>query len=149
MSDSLITLNSSFPPLYPIQPGTVGSPFSMSGPITKVVKNDAYTAPRPPVPVAPTRPNPSMAATRSPAAALPVSRTLQQSTAQTSTAAPPAPQVNIHACICSSVYTPTLLLNACIIIQCNFHLRWMPEKPAKCRFVDILANRLIDSFDYL
>uniref|UniRef100_A0A8C3ANI9 DNA polymerase delta interacting protein 3 n=1 Tax=Cyclopterus lumpus TaxID=8103 RepID=A0A8C3ANI9_CYCLU len=53
----------------------------MSGPITKVVKNDTYTAPRPPVPVAPTRPNTSMASTRSSAAALqPVSRTLQQRT---------------------------------------------------------------------
>ncbi|XP_039978923.1 polymerase delta-interacting protein 3 [Xiphias gladius] len=73
--------------------GTVGSTFSMSAPITKVVKNDAYTAPRPPVPVAPTRPNTSMAATRSSAAALqPVSRTLQQSTAETSTTAPTPPQ---------------------------------------------------------
>ncbi|TMS14676.1 Polymerase delta-interacting protein 3 [Larimichthys crocea] len=44
------------------RPGSVGSTFSMSAPITKVVKNDAYTAPRPPVPVAPTRPNTSMAA---------------------------------------------------------------------------------------
>ncbi|XP_044036670.1 polymerase delta-interacting protein 3 isoform X1 [Siniperca chuatsi] len=75
------------------RPGTVGSSFSMSSPITKVVKNDAYTAPRPPVPVAPTRPNTSMAATRSSAAALqPVSRTLQQSTAETSTTAPTPPQ---------------------------------------------------------
>ncbi|XP_070779316.1 polymerase delta-interacting protein 3 [Enoplosus armatus] len=73
--------------------GTVGSSFSMSAPITKVVKNDAYTAPRPPVPVAPTRPNTSMAATRSSAAALqPVSRTLQQSTAETSTTVPAPPQ---------------------------------------------------------
>ncbi|XP_069005586.1 polymerase delta-interacting protein 3 isoform X2 [Embiotoca jacksoni] len=73
--------------------GTVGPPFSMSAPITKVVKNDAYTAPRPPVPVAPTRSNTSMAATRSSAAALqPVSRTLQQSTAETSTPAPALPQ---------------------------------------------------------
>lgn len=76
-----------------VRPGTVGSPFSMSAPITKVVKNDAYTAPRPPVPVAPTRPTTSMAATRSSAAALqPVSRTLQQSTAETSTTAPTPPQ---------------------------------------------------------
>ncbi|XP_049418029.1 polymerase delta-interacting protein 3 [Epinephelus fuscoguttatus] len=75
------------------RPGAVGSTFSMSAPITKVVKNDAYTAPRPPVPVAPTRPNPSMASTRPSAAALqPVSRTLQQSTAETSTAAPAPPQ---------------------------------------------------------
>ncbi|XP_051243385.1 polymerase delta-interacting protein 3 isoform X2 [Dicentrarchus labrax] len=73
--------------------GAVGSTFSMSAPITKVVKNDAYTAPRPPVPVAPTRPNTSMAAARSSAAALqPVSRTLQQSAAQTSTTAPTPPQ---------------------------------------------------------
>ncbi|XP_018523163.1 polymerase delta-interacting protein 3 [Lates calcarifer] len=73
--------------------GTVGSTFSMSAPITKVVKNDAYTAPRPPVPVAPTRPNTSMAANRSSAATLqPVSRTLQQSTAETSTTAPTPPQ---------------------------------------------------------
>uniref|UniRef100_A0A672YGQ4 RRM domain-containing protein n=2 Tax=Sphaeramia orbicularis TaxID=375764 RepID=A0A672YGQ4_9TELE len=65
----------------------------MSAPITKVVKNDAYTAPRPPVPVAPTRPSTSMSATRSSAAALqPVSRTLQQSTAETSTTpTPPQP----------------------------------------------------------
>ncbi|XP_034750866.1 polymerase delta-interacting protein 3 isoform X3 [Etheostoma cragini] len=75
------------------RPGTVGSAFSMSAPITKVVKNDAYTAPRPPVPVAPTRPNTSMAATRSSAAALqPVSRTLQQSPAETTTTAPAPPQ---------------------------------------------------------
>uniref|UniRef100_UPI003AABDB1F polymerase delta-interacting protein 3 n=1 Tax=Centroberyx gerrardi TaxID=166262 RepID=UPI003AABDB1F len=76
------------------RPGTMGSPFSMSAPITKVVKNDAYTAPRPPVPVAPTRPNPSTAAPRSSTAALqPVSRTLQQATAETSTTplAPPQP----------------------------------------------------------
>ncbi|MED6294024.1 hypothetical protein CHARACLAT_016642 [Characodon lateralis] len=72
--------------------GPVGSMFSMTAPITKVVKNDAYTAPRPPVPVAPTRPNTSTAAARSSAAALqPVSRTLQQSTAETSTAAPTPP----------------------------------------------------------
>ncbi|XP_008282750.1 polymerase delta-interacting protein 3 [Stegastes partitus] len=75
------------------RPGTGGSLFSMSAPITKVVKNDAYTAPRPPVPVAPTRPTTSMAAARSSAAALqPVSRTLQQSTAETSTTAPTPPQ---------------------------------------------------------
>uniref|UniRef100_A0A3P8T216 Polymerase (DNA-directed), delta interacting protein 3 n=1 Tax=Amphiprion percula TaxID=161767 RepID=A0A3P8T216_AMPPE len=73
--------------------GPVGSTFSMSAPITKVVKNDAYTAPRPPVPVAPTRPTTSMAAARSSAAALqPVSRTLQQSTAETSATAPTPPQ---------------------------------------------------------
>ncbi|KAM9843295.1 polymerase delta-interacting protein 3 [Aulostomus maculatus] len=72
---------------------TMGSTFSMSAPITKVVKNDTYTAPRPPVPVAPTRPNPGMAATRSsPAALQPVSRTLQQSTAETSTTPPTPPQ---------------------------------------------------------
>ncbi|XP_038550633.1 polymerase delta-interacting protein 3 [Micropterus salmoides] len=66
-----------------------GSSFSMSAPITKVVKNDAYTAPRPPVPVAPTRPSTSMAAARSsPAALQPVSRTLQQSPAESSTTAP-------------------------------------------------------------
>ncbi|XP_062294481.1 polymerase delta-interacting protein 3 [Scomber scombrus] len=75
------------------RPGTVGTPFSMSAPITKVFKNDAYTAPRPPVPVAPTRPNPSMTASRSSAAALqPVSRTLQQSTAETSKPPPAPPQ---------------------------------------------------------
>uniref|UniRef100_A0A8D0DCQ4 Polymerase (DNA-directed), delta interacting protein 3 n=1 Tax=Sander lucioperca TaxID=283035 RepID=A0A8D0DCQ4_SANLU len=86
-------LNSSFQFVYFIQPGTVGSTFSMSAPITKVVKNDAYTAPRPPVPVAPTRPNTSMAATRSSAAALqPVSRTLQQSPAEATTTAPAPPQ---------------------------------------------------------
>ncbi|XP_068433903.1 polymerase delta-interacting protein 3 [Clinocottus analis] len=75
------------------RPGSVGSTFSMSGPITKVVKNDAYTAPRPPVPVAPTRPNTNMAATRSSGAGLqPVSRTLQQITAETSSPAPATPQ---------------------------------------------------------
>ncbi|KAK5856675.1 hypothetical protein PBY51_008256 [Eleginops maclovinus] len=76
------------------RPGTMGSTFSMSGPITKVVKNDSYTAPsRPPVPVAPTRPNPNMSAGRPSAAALqPVSRTLQQSPAETSTPAPAPPQ---------------------------------------------------------
>ncbi|XP_042247700.1 polymerase delta-interacting protein 3 [Thunnus maccoyii] len=79
--------------VLPSRPGTVGSAFSMSAPITKVVKNDAYTAPRPPVPVAPTRPNTSMAATRSSAPALqPVSRTLQQSTAETSKTPPTPPQ---------------------------------------------------------
>ncbi|XP_007560316.1 polymerase delta-interacting protein 3-like [Poecilia formosa] len=73
--------------------GPAGSMFSMTAPITKVVKNDAYTAPRPPVPVAPTRPNTSTAAARSSAAALqPVSRTLQQSATETSTAAPTPPQ---------------------------------------------------------
>uniref|UniRef100_UPI0037E91144 polymerase delta-interacting protein 3 n=1 Tax=Semicossyphus pulcher TaxID=241346 RepID=UPI0037E91144 len=73
--------------------GTLGSTFSMSAPITKVVKNDAYTAPRPPVPVAPTRPTTSAAAARSSAAALqPVSRTLQQSTAEAITTAPTPPQ---------------------------------------------------------
>uniref|UniRef100_A0A665W2E2 Polymerase (DNA-directed), delta interacting protein 3 n=1 Tax=Echeneis naucrates TaxID=173247 RepID=A0A665W2E2_ECHNA len=73
--------------------GAAGNTFSMSAPITKVVKNDAYTAPRSPVPVAPTRPNTSMAANRSSAAALqPVSRTLQQNTADTSTTAPTPPQ---------------------------------------------------------
>ncbi|CAJ1075795.1 polymerase delta-interacting protein 3 [Xyrichtys novacula] len=75
------------------QSGALGSSFSMSAPITKVVKNDAYTAPRPPVPVAPTRPNTSAAAARSSAAALqPVSRTLQQSAAGASTTAPTPPQ---------------------------------------------------------
>ncbi|KAM9393045.1 polymerase delta-interacting protein 3 isoform 2-T2 [Pholidichthys leucotaenia] len=74
--------------------GAIGSTFSMSAPITKVVKNDAYTAPRPPVPVAPTRPNTSVAAARSSSAAAlqPVSRTLQQSTAGTSTTAQTPPQ---------------------------------------------------------
>uniref|UniRef100_A0A667WQK3 DNA polymerase delta interacting protein 3 n=2 Tax=Myripristis murdjan TaxID=586833 RepID=A0A667WQK3_9TELE len=72
----------------------MGSPFSMSAPITKMIKNDAYTAPRPPVPVAPTRPNPSPAASRSSTAALqPVSRTLQQTPGETSASplAPPQP----------------------------------------------------------
>lgn len=74
----------------------MGSAFSMSTPITKVVKNDAYTAPRPPVPVAPTRPNNSATATRSSAAPLqPVSRTLKQATAEASRTAPAPPQVRI------------------------------------------------------
>ncbi|CAL8273969.1 unnamed protein product [Lota lota] len=79
------------------RPGTMGSPFSMSAPITKVVKNDAYTAPRAPVPVAPTRPSPSPTAFRSSSAALkPVSRTLQQTPAVLSPppAAPPQPAVS-------------------------------------------------------
>ncbi|CAL1588719.1 unnamed protein product [Knipowitschia caucasica] len=64
------------------------SQFSLSSPITKVVKNDAYTAPRPPVPVAPTRPSTSTPASRPSGAALQqVSRTLQQSTTAPSTAA--------------------------------------------------------------
>ncbi|XP_035472233.2 polymerase delta-interacting protein 3 [Scophthalmus maximus] len=72
---------------------TTGSTFSMSAPITKVVKNDAYTAPRPPVPVAPTRSNSSMATARSSAAASqPISRSLKQNTAETSTTAPTPPQ---------------------------------------------------------
>uniref|UniRef100_A0A8C8BYQ5 RRM domain-containing protein n=1 Tax=Oncorhynchus tshawytscha TaxID=74940 RepID=A0A8C8BYQ5_ONCTS len=78
-----------------IQPGTLGCPFTMSAPITKVVKNDAYTAPRPPVPVAPTRPNPSVGASRSSTLALqPISRTLRQAgpTAETSSQPPPPPQ---------------------------------------------------------
>ncbi|XP_041719356.1 polymerase delta-interacting protein 3 [Coregonus clupeaformis] len=77
------------------RPGTLGSPFSMSAPITKVVKNDAYTAPRPPVPVAPTRPSPSVGASRSSASALqPISRTLQQAgpTAEPSSQPLPPPQ---------------------------------------------------------
>lgn len=98
------------------QPGTAGSAFSMSAPITKVVKNDAYTAPRPAVPVASPRPTTSLAATRSSAAALqPVSRTLQQSTAETSaTAPPPPPQVNPFIFICSSV----CVLSNCAHITC-------------------------------
>nr|XP_019961635.1 PREDICTED: polymerase delta-interacting protein 3 [Paralichthys olivaceus] len=73
--------------------GTIGSAFSMSAPITKVVKNDAYTAPRPPVPVTPARSNSSIAPPRSSAAALqPISRSLQQGTAVASTPAPAPPQ---------------------------------------------------------
>lgn len=71
----------------------------MSAPITKVVKNDAYSAPRPPVPVAPTRPTTSTAAPRPPAAAFKsVSRTLQHSPAQHSPA-PPPPKVNNLICV--------------------------------------------------
>ena len=74
----------------------MGSPFSMSGPITKVVKNDAYTAPQAPVPVAPTRPGPSPTAFRSSSAALkPVSRTLQQAPAALSPPPPAPPQVSL------------------------------------------------------
>lgn len=77
----------------------VGSASSfMSTPITKVVKNDSYTAPPPPplrplrpaVPVATARPHPNMAARPPSAAPPPVSRTLQQSTESSS--APPPPQ---------------------------------------------------------
>lgn len=89
------------PPSSHLQPSAMASTLSMSGPITKVVKNDAYTAPpRPPVPVAPTRPTSHtshtshMAASRAPPAALqPVSRTLQQNTAEASTTAATPPQV--------------------------------------------------------
>ncbi|XP_062263757.1 polymerase delta-interacting protein 3 [Platichthys flesus] len=73
--------------------GTLGSIFNMSSPITKVVQNDSYTAPRPPVPVTPIRSNSSIAPTRSSAAALqPISRSLQQSPAGASTTAPAPPQ---------------------------------------------------------
>ncbi|XP_077590407.1 polymerase delta-interacting protein 3 isoform X3 [Stigmatopora nigra] len=66
--------------------GLVSSQFAMSTPITKVVKNDAYSAPRPPVPIAPTRPTASTASPRPQATALkPVSRSLQQSSVQPST----------------------------------------------------------------
>ncbi|XP_062309990.1 polymerase delta-interacting protein 3 [Osmerus eperlanus] len=77
------------------RPGTLGSTFSMSAPITKVVKNDAYTAPRAPVPVAATRPTPSAGAASRPVAAAaasqPVSRTLQQATAPREASSPPTP----------------------------------------------------------
>ncbi|XP_030649435.1 polymerase delta-interacting protein 3 [Chanos chanos] len=75
------------------RPGTVGSGFSMSAPITKVVKNDAYTAPPPPVPVAPTRPSAvATAAARSSAAPLPpVSRTLVNPQQGGDTCAVPTP----------------------------------------------------------
>lgn len=77
--------------IYLIQSGTAGATFSMTSPITKVVKNEAYMCP--PVPVAPTRPNANLAVARSSAAAAlqPVSRTLQQCTAETSAAAAPTP----------------------------------------------------------
>lgn len=92
----------------------MGSTFSMSAPITKVVKNDAYTAPRPLVPAAPVRPSTSMSASRSSAAALQqVSRTLQQSTAATrpTTAAPQvkAPMNMIY------VKNGFLFLTVCVI----------------------------------
>nr|XP_046187767.1 polymerase delta-interacting protein 3-like isoform X1 [Oncorhynchus gorbuscha] len=77
------------------RPGTLGCPFTMSAPITKVVKNDAYTAPRPPVPVTPTRTNPSVGASRSSALDLqPISRTLRQAgpTAEPNSQPPPPPQ---------------------------------------------------------
>uniref|UniRef100_A0A3Q3IH13 Uncharacterized protein n=1 Tax=Monopterus albus TaxID=43700 RepID=A0A3Q3IH13_MONAL len=64
-------LNLTFSFLCFIQSGSVGLTFSMSAPITKVVKNDTYTAPRPPVPVAPARPSTSVAANRSSAAFTP------------------------------------------------------------------------------
>ncbi|KAL7829933.1 hypothetical protein AOLI_G00308180 [Acnodon oligacanthus] len=72
---------------------SAGTSFSMSTPITKVVKNDSYTAPSPPTPVAvpPTRPN-----TRPPAQTLqPVSRTMvtghQASGNGSAQSAPPQP----------------------------------------------------------
>uniref|UniRef100_A0A3Q2NZK9 DNA polymerase delta interacting protein 3 n=1 Tax=Fundulus heteroclitus TaxID=8078 RepID=A0A3Q2NZK9_FUNHE len=64
---SLFTMTDS---LFSNVHGPASSLFSMTAPITKVVKNDAYTAPRPPVPVVPTRPNTSTAAASSSAAAL-------------------------------------------------------------------------------
>ncbi|XP_024246246.1 polymerase delta-interacting protein 3 isoform X2 [Oncorhynchus tshawytscha] len=89
------------------RPGTLGCPFTMSAPITKVVKNDAYTAPRPPVPVAPTRPNPSVGASRSSALALqPISRTLRQAgpTAEPNSQPPPPPQES-HILDCTGPLT--------------------------------------------
>ncbi|KAK1785721.1 hypothetical protein P4O66_019069, partial [Electrophorus voltai] len=62
-----------------------GGSFSLSPPITKVVKNDSYTAPPPPAPIAVT---PTRTSARSPTEALqPVSRTMvtgQQTAANTS-----------------------------------------------------------------
>ncbi|CAL8311403.1 unnamed protein product [Arctogadus glacialis] len=88
-----ITTNNNNSNMLQSRPGTMGSQFSMSGPITKVVKNDAYTAPQAPVPVAPTRPSPSPTAFRSSSAALkPVSRTLQQAPAALSPPPPAPPQ---------------------------------------------------------
>ncbi|KAI1884583.1 hypothetical protein AGOR_G00227880 [Albula goreensis] len=59
------------------QSGAIGSPFSLSGPITKVVQNDSYTAPPPPTPPAAPRANPNPPAHRStPVALQPVSRTV-------------------------------------------------------------------------
>lgn len=114
--------------LYFLQPGTVGSAFSMSAPITKVFKNDAYTAPRPPVPVAPTRPNTSMAASRASAAALqPVSRTLQQSPAETSKPPPAPPQVNTsyyYSVWC--IFTLFVLANGWVVVL---------------RFINLMSNR--------
>ncbi|KAG5853934.1 hypothetical protein ANANG_G00032100 [Anguilla anguilla] len=68
-------------PSKQMKPGVPGSLFS--GPITKVVKNDSYTAPRPPVPEAPSRPTPALPATRSaPSVLKAVSRTLVTGQAQ-------------------------------------------------------------------
>ncbi|XP_028842460.1 polymerase delta-interacting protein 3 [Denticeps clupeoides] len=92
-----ITTGSSF---AQTRPGAMSTPFSMSAPITKVVKNDTYTAP-PPVPVAPSRSNQAQAAaSRSSASSLaPISRTLATGHGQNarpggdanSQAAPPQP----------------------------------------------------------
>lgn len=112
----------------------------MSTPITKVVKNDAYTAPRPPVPVAPTRPNTSMAAPRSLAAPRssaaplqPVSRTLKQSTAEASRTAPTAPQVkfllpDVIQCAVSRV-GPSQLFNVNRYLAMSFVFLQMGHAP--------------------
>ncbi|KAG5279812.1 hypothetical protein AALO_G00081860 [Alosa alosa] len=68
------------------RPGAMGSSFSMSAPITKVVKNDAYTAPPPPTPTPPTAP------VRATAAAASAVTGHGQQAADTSTrSAPPQP----------------------------------------------------------
>ncbi|KAJ8363314.1 hypothetical protein SKAU_G00121450 [Synaphobranchus kaupii] len=67
-------------PSKQMKPG-VGSLFT--GPITKVVKNDSYTAPPPPVPDAPPRTTPALPASRSaPSVLKAVSRTLVTGQAQ-------------------------------------------------------------------
>lgn len=77
------------------RPGSMGSSLSsssssffssaaMSAPITKVVKNDAYTAPRPPAPAPATRPAAAAAAST-------VTRHAQQAAAPSAPPAPPQP----------------------------------------------------------
>ncbi|XP_061087706.1 polymerase delta-interacting protein 3-like [Conger conger] len=68
-------------PSKQMKPGVTGSLFS--GPITKVVKNDSYTAPLPPVPDAPPRAAPALPASlSSPSVLKAVSRTLVTGLAQ-------------------------------------------------------------------
>lgn len=123
--------------------------FSMTAPITKVVKNDAYTAPRAPVPVAPTRPSNSTAAARSSAAALkPVSRTLQQSSAEPSAATPTPPQVHLKKDSLSYffiLYLENVMTELIIIIIIICFCLWVPLKKLKVTLQSTTINSLTET----